>query len=128
LPLTVWEAYRKLDKVKSKDPVSELTALISLLRTVCGIDTEPTSFEDTVRKNFQRWILAYHSGGSAKFNEEQMEWLRMIRDHITASFHIEKDDFNLAPFDAKGGLGKMRQLFGNEMLSLVEELNEALVA
>ena len=52
----------------------------------------------------------------------------MIRDHITASFHIEKDDFNSAPFDAKGGLGKMHQLFGNEMLSLVEELNEALVA
>ena len=34
----------------------------------------------------------------------------MIRDHITASFHIEKDDFDLAPFDAKGGLEKCQLL------------------
>ena len=65
---------------------------------------------------------------STKFSEEQMEWLRMIRDHISGSFHIEKDDFDLSPFDAKGGLGKMHQLFGNGMATLVEELNEALVA
>ena len=25
-----------------------------------------------------------------------MEWLQMIRDHIASSFHIEKDDFDLA--------------------------------
>ncbi|MDB2514622.1 DEAD/DEAH box helicase family protein [Alphaproteobacteria bacterium] len=128
MPLAVWDAYRKLDKVKSKDPVSELTALVSLIRTVCKLDAEPTAFEDTVRRNFQTWIMSYHSGGSGKYTKEQMEWLRMIRDHIASSFHIEKDDFDLSPFDAKGGLGKMHQLFGNEMSSLVEELNEALVA
>jgi len=116
MPLAVWDAYRKLDKVKSKDPVSELTALVSLLRTVCSLDSEPTAFEDIVRRNFQNWIMAYHSGGSVKFNKEQMEWLQMIRDHISVSFHIEKDDFNLAPFDGKGGLAKMHQLFGNEAL------------
>jgi len=128
MPLAVWDAYRKLDKVKSKDPVSELTALVSLLRTVCELDADPTAFEDIVRRNFQTWIMASHSGGSVKFTKEQMEWLQMIRDHIASSFHIEKDDFDLSPFNAKGGLGKMHQLFGNEMTSLVEELNEALVA
>ena len=40
----------------------------------------------------------------------------------------EKDDFDLSPFNAKGGLGKMHQLFGNDMTKLVEDLNEALVA
>lgn len=128
MPLAVWNAYRKLDKVKSKDPVSELTALVSLLRTVCELDAEPIAFEDTVRRNFQTWIMSYHSGGSVKFTKEQMEWLHMIRDHVASSFHIEKDDFDLSPFDAKGGLGKMHQLFGKDMTSLVEELNEALVA
>ena len=92
------------------------------------MDNETTAFEDTVRKNFQRWILKYNQSVSTKFSEEQMEWLRMIRDYISSSFHIEKDDFDLAPFDAKGGLGKMHQLFGNEMKSLIEELNKALVA
>jgi type I restriction enzyme, R subunit len=31
----------------------------------------------------------------------------MIRDHIANSYHIERDDLELAPFDGKGGLGKM---------------------
>lgn len=128
MPLAVWGAYQRLDKIKSNNPVSELTALVSLLRTVCGLDKEPTAFEHTVRKNFQDWIMSYHSGGSVKFTKEQMEWLHMIRDHITTSFRVEKDDFDLSPFDAKGGLGKMHQLFGGEMTSLIDELNEVLVA
>ena len=128
MPLAVWKAYQRLDKVKSNDPVSELTALVSLLRSICGMDNETTAFEDTVRKNFQRWILKYNQSVSTKFSEEQMEWLRMIRDHISGSFHIEKDDFGLSPFDAKGGLGKMHKLFGNKVDDLVEDLNKALVA
>ena len=48
-----------------------------------------------------------HSGGGQKFNEEQMDWLRMIRDHVANSFHLERDDLEMAPFDSKGGLGRM---------------------
>ena len=70
----------------------------------------------------------YHSGGGEKFNEEQMNWLRMIRDHVANSFHIERDDLEMSPFDAQGGLGKMHQLFGEKMESLLDELNEVLVA
>ena len=33
-----------------------------------------------------------------------------------------------APFDAEGGLGKMYQLFGDRMDTIMNELNEALVA
>ena len=60
MPLAVWKAYQRLDKVKSNDPVSELTALVSLLRSICGIDNETSAFEDIVRKNFQTWILKYN--------------------------------------------------------------------
>ena len=66
MPLAVWDAYRKLDKVKSERLVSELTALVSLLRAVCELDAEPIAFEDTVRRNFQTWVMSYHSGGSVK--------------------------------------------------------------
>ena len=52
----------------------------------------------------------------------------MIRDHITTSIHIERDDLDMAPFDAKGGLGKMYQLFGEKMDAVINELNEALAA
>ena len=57
-----------------------------------------------------------------------MEWLRMIRDHIISSVHLERDDLDLSPFDSKGGIGRMYQLFGDEMDKIIEELNEALVA
>ena len=55
-----------------------------------------------------------------------MAWLRMIKDHIAASIHFDRDDLEFAPFDAQGGLGKMWQLFGDEMDTLIGEINEAL--
>lgn len=57
-----------------------------------------------------------------------MAWLRMIRDHVASSFHIERDDLETSPFDGQGGLGKMYQLFGARMDTLLDELNEVLVA
>lgn len=65
---------------------------------------------------------------SVSVNEEQMEWLRMIRDHVAGSFHIERDDLEMAPFNAQGGLGKVYQLFGERMDGLLDELNEVLAA
>ena len=44
------------------------------------------------------------------------------------SFHTDRDDLELAPFDSQGGLGTMHQLFGERMDGVLGELNEALVA
>ena len=38
-----------------------------------------------------------------------------------------RDDLEMAPFDAQGGLGRMYQLFGGQMDAVMAELNEALV-
>lgn len=57
-----------------------------------------------------------------------MTWLTLIRDHITSSFHLERDDLEMAPFDSKGGLGRMYQLFGDQMDGVIDELNRELVA
>ena len=127
-PLRVWRAYAHLDEYKGENPVSELTALIALIRRACGIDAKVSRHSETVRKNFQDWIMKHHSGGDTKFNKEQMEWLHMIRDHVIDSFHVEKDDLDMAPFDAKGGMGRMYKLFGEDMDRLINELNEVLVA
>ena len=127
-PLRVWQAYRQLDDYQGAQPISELTALVALIRRVCGMDASLSTFDDTVRRNFQNWIMKHHSGGGDKFNEEQMDWLRMVRDHVVNSFHIERDDLEMSPFDSQGGLGRMYQLFGNKMEPLLDELNEILVA
>jgi type I restriction enzyme R subunit len=126
-PLRIWQAYTHLDNYQG-DPISELTALVALIRRVCGIDNRITPFNKTVRKNFQDWIMKYHSGKSDKFNEQQMTWLHLIRDHIASSCHLERDDLDMAPFDAKGGLGRMYQLFGDRMDWVMDELNRELVA
>ena len=125
-PLRVWQAYAFLDEYKGQQPVSELTALVALIRRVCGIDAKVSPYSETVRRNFQNWIMTRHSGSRQKFNEEQMAWLRMIRDHIISSFHLDRDDLDMAPFDAKGGMGQMYKLFGDGMDDVINELNEAL--
>ena len=125
-PLRVWQAYALLDDYKGQQPATELTALVALIRRVCGIDAKVSPYSETVRRNFQNWIMTRHSGRGQKFNEEQMEWLRMIRDHVISSFHLDRDDLDMAPFDSKGGMGQMYKLFGNRMDSVIDELNEAL--
>ncbi|MCG8090231.1 MAG: DEAD/DEAH box helicase family protein [Candidatus Thiodiazotropha endolucinida] len=127
-PARVWSAYSQLEAYKGKQPLTELTALVSLIRRVCGIDKTLSTFDATVRRNFQNWMLKRHAGAGEKFNEEQMQWLQMIRDHISSSFHFERDDLEMAPFDSQGGLGKMYQLFGAEMDGLIDEMNEELAA
>ena len=127
-PLHVWQAYSQLDNYQGKQPASELTALVALIRRVCGMDKQLTNFEDTVRRNFQNWIMNRHAGTPNKFNEEQMAWLQMIRDHIASSMHIGLDDLEMSPFDGKGGLGKMYKLFGADMDNVLDELNDALAA
>ena len=127
-PLTVWRAYAHLDDYQGADPIGELTALVALIRRVCGLDDTLTRHSDRVRRNFQNWILKRHAGAGQKFSEEQMAWLRMIRDHLATSFMIEREDLELAPFDAHGGLGRMYSLFGDRMDEVISEVNEALAA
>ena len=127
-PLTVWRAYAHLDDYKGSNPASDLTALIALIRRVCGLDDTLTRHSDRVRRNFQDWILKRHAGAGEKFTDEQMDWLRMIRDHLATSITVERDDLELAPFDAHGGLGRMYALFGDRMDDVMSEMNEALAA
>ena len=44
------------------------------------------------------------------------------------SRHLDRDGLDAAPFDAQGGLGKMHQLFGEQMDALIAELKRELVA
>jgi len=125
-PMQVWRAYETLEKATGK-PLTELIALVSLIRKVTGVDDTLTSYDKTVDKNFQDWVFKKQAG-VVKFNNEQMLWLRMIKDHIATSIHLDADDLDYTPFDAQGGKGKMFQLFGDSMNEIIDELNEALAA
>jgi type I restriction enzyme R subunit len=125
-PSHVWRAYEQLKQAQGS-PKNELIALVSLIRRVSGIDQTVTGFDKTVDKNFQDWVFKKQAGPT-KFTEEQMAWLRMIKDYVASSFHVDKEDFELDPFNKKGGLGKMWQLFGEKTDEIIEELNEILAA
>jgi len=126
-PLRVWEAYARLDALpENAAPLTELTALVALIRRACGIDEKLTPFDATVRRNYRDWILKKNAG--QPFTESQIAFLQLIRDHVMTSFRFERDDLDFAPFDAQGGLGKMFQLFGDQMDILIDEINLALTA
>ncbi len=127
-PDYVWNAYAAIEDIKSKQPTDELTALVSLIRHACGIDNELKAYDKTIDENFKKWIFKQNAGQHNRFTAEQMEWLRMIKDHVVSSYHIDLDDLDYTPFDAQGGKGKMQQLFGKEMNDIIEELNEVLAA
>jgi len=126
-PLNVWRAYEQLENVNGQ-PKNELIALVGLIRKVAGIDSTLTDYDKTVNRNFQRWIMKKNAGKHNRFTEDQMNWLRMLKDHIASSFHVEFDDLDYTPFDSQGGKGKMWQLFGDDTNTIIDEMNEALAA
>jgi type I restriction enzyme, R subunit len=125
-PIHIWNAYEQLGKANGSAK-NELIALVSLVRHIVGIDKSIMGYDKTVDKNFQNWVFKKQAG-TLKFTEEQMQWLRMIKDYVATSFTVEKDDFELDPFNKLGGLGKMWQLFGEQTDEIIKELNIELVA
>ncbi len=125
----LWHSYEitNKEKVKSKRIEEKLSDIVSLIRFELGQTKTLNLFSSEVNHRFMEWVFNKNSG-HGQFTEEQMEWLRMIRDHIAVSAHIETDDLDLTPFDKKGGLGKFYQLFGDEYEQILEEMNYVLVA
>jgi type I restriction enzyme R subunit len=126
-PLKIWKAYEVLGTAQGK-PKDELIALVSLVRNAAGIDDVLTSYDKKVNDNFANWVWKKQQGATIKFNQAQMDWLRMMKDHIAASVNLSVDDLDYTPFDSLGGRAKMYQLFKGNMEQIIEDLNEALVA
>ena len=124
----LWDCYaiQKPDKVK-RGTLAQITDLISIIRFEMGYSDSLTPFADKVNYNFMRWTFQKNTG-AVHFTEEQMEWLRMIKDHIAVSLSIESDDLDYTPFDTKGGLGRFFEVFGEQYESILMEMNVELVA
>ncbi len=124
----LWECYaiKKPEKVK-RGTVSQLTDLISIIRFEMGYADNLTPFADKVNYNFMQWTLR-RNAGNVHFTDEQMEWLRLIKDHIAVSLSIEPEDLDLNPFDSRGGLGRFYEVFGADYQAILQEMNVELVA
>ena len=82
---------------------------------------------DRVNYNFKQWTF-HRNTGAVHFTAEQMEWLRLIKEHIITSLSILPEDLEYTPFDSKGGLGGFYRVFGEKYQEILDEMNEELVA
>ena len=124
----LWDCYaiKKPEKVK-RGTMAQLTDLISIIRFEMGYTDNLSPFADKVNYNFMQWTFRKNTG-AVHFTEEQMEWLRMIKDHIITSLSILPEDLDLTPFDRRGGLAAFYGVFGDEYENILNEMNIELVA
>ncbi|MEM9928713.1 MAG: type I restriction-modification enzyme R subunit C-terminal domain-containing protein [Bacteroidota bacterium] len=125
----LWQAYQQVSpqQVSATTAQRQLTDLIALIRFALNLTDTLRPFDETVNRNFRDWVFQKQAG-KLKFTAEQMAWLHLIKDHIATSWHVEREDFDYAPFDAQGGLGKLWDLFGEDTDEMLAEMNKALVA
>lgn len=126
----LWSAYARVraSQVKGADRKRQLTDLVSLVRFALGLDSELKPFADEVDRRFQAWIWRHNAKRGTSFTPEQTEWLRLMKEHIASSCSIRREDFDYAKLASKGGLQKAWGLFGKDLDTLMNEMNEELVA
>lgn len=124
----LWEAYETLDASKVRGSGHRVsTDLVSLVRHALGHTDELVAYPDLVAERFEAWLQQQATLGRY-FTEEQVAYLRLIKDHIAGSLAVAPADLQNPPFSTHGGLGKARQLFGTELNPLLEELTLVLAA
>lgn len=126
----VWQAYKRLDaaKVKGAPVDKQLTEVVSLVRFALGYDDELVPFGDRVEQRFNLWIGREKKAGR-EYTAEQMKWLRLIAAFVAANAEITPRDFMEVPsLSDEGGILKARELFGNGLNDMLDDLQGALVA
>jgi len=127
-PAKIWQAYKQLESYKVHGRTSgKIADFVSLLKFELGKSPELEPFADTTDKKFSRWLSEQRFMG-VEFTQEQLRWLEKMKNHIAESVELTTDDFEYAPFDIMGGLGKASKIFGDKFSKLLEELTVELTA
>ncbi len=124
----LWQAYETLDASKVRGSGHRVsTDLVSLVRHALGYTGELVAYPDLVNERFEAWLHQQQTHGRF-FTDEQTAYLNLIKEHIAASLAVAPADLQNPPFSTHGGLGRARQLFGNDLNPLLEELTLVLAA
>lgn len=100
---------------------------MSLVRYTLGLDDDLAPYPERVAERFDAWLVQQQTAGRT-FTGEQLDWLKLIRDHLAASMSIEPLELQGPPFSQRGGLGKAKALFGDALVPLLSELAEVAAA
>lgn len=127
---SIWRAFElvKKDKVKSiKSPEKQLTNLIQLVRFVLGQDNELQDFSGIANSRFNLWRGRQIKKGIT-FGEEQDRFLEIIKDYIISNAYIENlNDIQEICYD-EGGIFRAKELFDENLESLIEDIYLAMVS
>ena len=124
----LWQAYETLDASKVRGSGHRVsTDLVSLVRHALGHTDELVAYPDLVDQRFESWLHQQQSLGR-NFTKEQIAYLHLIKARIAGTLTVTPADLQNPPFSTYGGLGKARQLFGNNLNPLLEELTLVLAA
>jgi type I restriction enzyme R subunit len=123
----LWQIQRQAEPEQTHGEAKSLVDLIGLVRHALHPQEPVVPLQAEIEARYAEWLDEQAARGVI-FTLEQREWLGMIKDHISASLMIGRDDFDSAPFAERGGLGKVYQLFGDRWETVLEELNDRLAA
>ncbi len=124
----IWNAYQRIDGTKVK-PLGDLKSnanIIILVQYALGkIDTlEP--YVERIDKKFNEWLDENRKSGR-EYTTEELEWLKMMKNHFSTFLEINMTSFNQPPFVNKGGASKAYNIFGHDLNKILYELNERLI-
>ncbi len=124
----LWAAYETLDARMVRGSGHRVnTDLVSLVRYALDLTDELVAYPDLVHERFEAWLQQQRNAGR-ELSDDQIAYLRLIRDHLATSLTIAPRDLQGPPFSTHGGYGRAHQLFGEELTPLMDELTGALVA
>ena len=124
----LWRSYRIVEPSAVRGAGGKpLVDLIALVRHAIDPERPIEPFAATVEERYHAWLGGQAAAG-VSFTPEQRRWLDAIKDHIATSVRIDQDDFDDAPFNQLGGLGRVHELFGDRLPAILNELNVRLAA
>lgn len=127
-PDEIWNAYQRIDnaRVKPLGDKKNPSNIIALTKFALGNSEILEPYADSVDRKFRKWLDENMEEGK-NYTEEEMEWLKMMRDYISSFLEIDMLSFNQPPFVNKGGAAKAYNIFGPELNRIMFEFNEKLI-
>ena len=112
-----------LQKIHGAIYHKSLVDIISMIKHAAKEDEELLTAEERVTRAINTLRT------EIPFNEEQEQWLELIKNHLIENLTIDVDDFEFLPvFARKGGISKAKKVFDNILDKVISKLNELIAA
>ena len=101
----------------------DLADIISMVKHAIRHDEPIYTASERVERAFEK-LMAMQ-----QFTPDQQNWIDRIKEHMKTNLTIELEDFDKMPiFEDKGGRKRAEQLFGTNLLPILNKINEAVAA